>query len=122
MARGYWAETVEEYLAVVPVACGVALGAVRASLLEAIPEVGELISYRVPTFTYRGRKMLAISAAQNHCSLHLMSTAAAKVLRDELNEGTFSGATLQFAADAPLGPETIRLIVERRMAEIDGRL
>ncbi|WP_175494575.1 iron chaperone [Herbiconiux ginsengi] len=123
MPRGYAAETVEEYLAAVPDEQRPALAAVRAALLAAIPDATEGISYQIPIFSYRGKGLLGLSAAQKHCSLHLMSPPLAKALEAEgaLTEGRLSGATVQFPNDAPLSEATVRLIVERRIAEVDAR-
>lgn len=119
MARGFQAETVDEYLAAVPDGQRDALTTVRALLVAAIPDVEEVMSYQIPTFKSGGQALLAISAAKNHCSVHLMSPPLAKALGDELTEGKISGATVQFANDAPLGEATVRLIVDRRLAEIN---
>jgi uncharacterized protein YdhG (YjbR/CyaY superfamily) len=120
--RGYAAKTVEEYLAVVPAEMRVALSGARDVLLDAIPGVTEGISYQIPIFYYRGKGLVGLSAAQTHCSLHLMSPPLARSLVGELSEGTLSGATLQFAPDAPLSATTIRMIVARRIEEADERL
>jgi uncharacterized protein YdhG (YjbR/CyaY superfamily) len=120
--RGYAADTVTEYLSVVPESQREALTRVRTLLRDAIPGVTETISYQIPVFTYRGRGLVGLSAARTHCSLHLMSPPAAAALKGELTEGTLSGATLQFPNDAPLSEATIRRIVAMRMAEVDARL
>ena len=123
MVRGYAAATVEEYLAAVPEDQRAGLAAVRSALLAAIPDATEGISYQIPIFSYRGKGLVGLSAAQKHCSLHLMSPplAAALAASGELTEGKLSGATLQFPNDAPLSDGTVRLIVERRIAEVDAR-
>ncbi|MGZ5368812.1 MAG: iron chaperone [Aeromicrobium sp.] len=118
MERGFPAETVDEYLAAVPDEQRDALATVRERLVAAIPDVEQVMSYQVPTFRYRGRALLGLSAAKDHCSLHLMSPPLAKALGSELTEGKLSGATLHFANDAPLGEATVRLIVDRRIAEV----
>lgn len=114
--------TVLDYLAALPPGQRAALGEVRRLLLAAIPGVEEKISYRVPVFLYRGRGLVSLSAATNHCSLHLMSPGLAKELAGEVTEGTMVGATLHFDEEAPLSEATVRLIVERRIAEVDRRL
>lgn len=123
MAReGYAASTVEEYLDAVPADQGAALRVVRDRLLEVVPDAEQVISYQVPTIKYRGAGLVALSVARTHCSLHLMSPPLATALAGVLTEGKLSGATLQFDAAAPLSAETVRLIAERRMAEVDARL
>ncbi|WP_028045201.1 iron chaperone [Cellulomonas sp. URHE0023] len=120
--EGYPAATVEEYLAAVPADKGSALRVVRDRLVDAVPDAGQVISYQVPTITYRGVGLVALSVATSHCSLHLMSPPLARSLGGSLPEGRMSGATLQFPADAPLSEETVRRIASLRMAEVDARL
>lgn len=117
----YTADSVEEYLDVVPAAMGAALRIVRGYIRAAIPEVGEHIGYGIPIFDYRGKGLVGISAAQRHCSLHLMSPPLARKLAGDLAEGTLSGVTVQFAADAPLSEQFVRNIVAMRIAETDAR-
>jgi len=120
MPRGHAATTVEEYLAVVPVDQVGALTAVRSVLWEIIPDASEKIRYQIPVFSAAGRALLGLSAAQKHCSLHLMSPPLARELAagGELSEGTISGATLQFPNDRPLMRATLELIVRRRLAAL----
>jgi len=120
MAEGLPAQTVDEYLAAMPANQRYALTTVRELIVAAIPEAEEVVSYQIPTFKYQGQALVAISAAKNHCSLHLMSPQLANALRSELTEGKLSGATIQFANDAPLSESTIRLVVERRIDEVTG--
>ena len=123
MAReGYPAITVEEYLDAVPPEQGAALRLVRDRLLDVVPDAEQVISYQVPTIRYRGTGLVALSVAKAHCSLHLMSPPLATSLAGVLDEGKLSGATLQFDAGSPLSAGTVRLIAERRMAEVDARL
>ncbi|GEK20144.1 iron chaperone [Cellulomonas xylanilytica] len=119
---GYPAGSVDEYLDAVPPEQGAALRLVRDRLLEVVPDAEQVISYQVPTLRYRGTGLVALSVATTHCSLHLMSPPLATALAGVLGEGKLSGATLQFDAGAPLSVETVRLIAERRMAEVDARL
>lgn len=120
--EGYPAATVEEYLDAIPPAQGAALRVVRDRLLAVVPDAEQVISYQVPTIRYRGAGLVALSVAKSHCSLHLMSPPLARSLTGVLTEGKLSGATLQFDAGSPLSDETVRLVAERRMAEVDARL
>lgn len=119
--RGAQAATVEEYLTVVPEAMGRSLAIVRDRIRAAIPEVTEKISYGIPIFAYRGKGLVGISAAKNHCSLHLMSPPAAAALAGDLTEGRLVGVTVHFAPEAPLSDAIVRLIVAHRIAEVDAR-
>ena len=122
MARGIEAATVDEYLEKMPEPFGAALRAVRERLVAAIPDVDQMISYRVPIFTYRGKGLVGLSATSKECSLLLMSPPVAKALAGSLDEGSLSGATLHFDPAHPLSESTIRRIVGLRIAEVDAAL
>lgn len=118
MTQGVAATTPEEYLAAAPAAQGAALRSVLEHLLAALPDAETVISYGIIVVRVAGRGFVGLSAAKNHCSLHLMSTRAAATLVDDLPEGRLVGATVRFAADAPLGSATVRTIVETRRGEL----
>jgi len=54
--------TVDDYLAGVPAHARAALEDLRAQIKGAAPGAEEIISYRIPTFRYRGRPLVAIGA------------------------------------------------------------
>ena len=121
MERGYPAATVDDYLAAIPEAQRSALEPIRRWILAAIPGGSERIGYQIPMFEYQRRGLVGLSVAQQYCSLHLMSPPLARALKDQLTEGDLVGATLHFTADDPISEETVRLIVARRIAEVDAR-
>jgi uncharacterized protein YdhG (YjbR/CyaY superfamily) len=121
MRVGYPAETVEEYLAAIPERDRAALAPMRDVIRDAIPDVGEHIGYQIPIFDYRGKGLVGLSVSPNHCSLHLMSPPLARSLAGSLTEGKLSGATLQFSPDSPLSEATVRMIMAKRIAEVDAR-
>ena len=121
MERGYDAHTVDEYFSAIPEEQRALLQPIRETILDAIPESAEHIGYGVPIFDYRRHGLVGLSVAQDYCSLHLMSPPLARALKDQLTEGDLVGATLHFTADDPISEETVRLIVARRIAEVDAR-
>src|SRR6202158_5454424 len=65
----------DEYLAGVPEPARSTLNKVRAAIRSAVPpEATEAISYRMPTFRYKGA-LLAFAAFSKHCSMFPMSLA-----------------------------------------------
>jgi len=69
------AKNVDEYLAGVPEPARSTLNRVRAAIRSAVPaETTEVISYRIPTFKYKG-SLMAFAAFLKHCSLFPMSVA-----------------------------------------------
>src|SRR6266700_907361 len=76
--------TVDEYLAGVPEPARSTLNKIRATIRSVVPpEATEAISYRIPTFKYKG-SLLAYAAFKNHCSLFPMSLAVIAAFQDEL--------------------------------------
>ena len=122
MERGQGATSVQEYFELAPPDQAAAIRLVFDRIKAHVPDAGEHFAYGIPIVDYRGKGLVGVSVATKHCSLHLMSPPAAKALKDGLTEGKVSGATVQFPASAPLSDETIRLIVEHRIAEVDARM
>ena len=62
-------QTVDEYLAAVPEPARSTLNKIRATIRSTVPpEATEGISYRIPTFKYKGA-LVWFAAFSNHCSL-----------------------------------------------------
>lgn len=118
MARGVEASTVEEYLDRIGEPFGSALRTVRDRIVAILPDTEQVISYRVPTFRYRGRALVGLSATATECSLLLMSPPAAAELAGTLTEGTLSGATLHFPPGRPLSEPTLRAVLAVRLREL----
>lgn len=113
--------TVDEYLGSLADEQREPLQALRTLLLRLIPGGTENISFQIPVFVYRGRGLVGMSASRHHCSLHLMSPALAQELDGSLLTGKIAGATIHFTKAAPLDEQTVRLVVERRIAQREER-
>jgi uncharacterized protein YdhG (YjbR/CyaY superfamily) len=92
LARGSAAEgnvapkNTDEYLALVPEPARGTLTKVRAAIRSAAPlGATEAISYRVPTFRYKGA-LLGFAAFPNHCSLFPMSPSVIVASKKELKD------------------------------------
>src|SRR5439155_2168719 len=69
-ARPARPESIDEYLAAVPVDKRRALAKLRTQIRAAPPGATEGISYGVPTFKLEGRLLVSFGAAVAHCSLY----------------------------------------------------
>lgn len=108
---------VDEYLAGVPEPARSTLTKVRAAIRSAVPpEATEAISYRIPTFRYKGA-LLAFAAFSNHCSLFPMSLAVMEAFRKELKGYDTSKGTIHFPLDKPLPASLVKKLVKARIAE-----
>ena len=108
-----------DYLAAVPEPARSTLEKLRRTIRGAVPDAVETISYRLPTFNFQGKHLLALGAARDHCSLHLMGYIPAELEADLANYDTGKG-TIRFPVDKPLPAGLVRKIVRVRMAQVEG--
>ena len=108
---------VDEYLARVPEPARTTLTKVRAVIRSAVPpDATEAISYRMPTFKYKG-SLVAFAAFKNHCSFFPMSLSVIEAFKNELKEFHTSKGTLQFPLDKPLPTALLKKLVKARVAQ-----
>ena len=110
-------KNVDEYLAGVPEPARSTLNRVRAGIRSAVPpEATEAISYRMPTFRYKGA-LLGFAAFSNHCSLFPMSLSVMETFKNELKDFDTSKGTIRFPVDKPLSAALVKKLVKARIAE-----
>ncbi|PYX31433.1 MAG: hypothetical protein DMG77_06375 [Acidobacteria bacterium] len=108
---------IDEYLADVPEPARTTLNKIRATIRSAVPsEATETISYRIPTFKYKGG-LVAFAAFSKHCSLFPMSYAVIREFNQELKDYHTSKGTIQFPVDKPLPAVLVKKMVKARIAE-----
>jgi uncharacterized protein YdhG (YjbR/CyaY superfamily) len=108
---------VDEYIAAVPEPARRTLKKVRATIRAAVPpEATEAISYRIPTFKYKGG-LVAYAAFSNHCSLFPMSYAVIRKFEKDLKAFDVSKGTIRFPVDRPLAATLLKKMVKARLAE-----
>jgi uncharacterized protein YdhG (YjbR/CyaY superfamily) len=110
-------KNVDEYLARVPEPARGTLNKIRAVIRSAVPPgTTEAISYRIPTFKYKG-SLVGFAAFSNHCSLFPMSLAVMEALKKELQNYHTSKGTIHFPMDKPLPAALVKKLVKARIAE-----
>jgi len=110
-------KNVDEYLAGVPEPARSTLNKVRAAIRRAAPpEATEAISYRIPTFRYKGA-LVGFAAFPNHCSFFPMTSTLVAEFRNELKGYETSKGTIRFALDKPLPAALVKKLVRARIAE-----
>ncbi len=108
---------VDEYLARVPEPARSTLETIRAAIRSAVPpEATETISYRMPTFKYKG-PLIGFAAFPNHCGLYPMSPAVIEAFQDDLKDFHTSKGTIRFPVDKPLPAALVKELVKARIAE-----
>ena len=112
---------IDEYLAGVPEPARGTLNKVRAAIRAAVPpEATEAITYRMPTFKYKG-SLVAFAAFKNHCSLFPMSMAVIAAFKDEVKGFHTSKGTIHFPLDKPLPAALLKKMVKARVAQNEER-
>jgi uncharacterized protein YdhG (YjbR/CyaY superfamily) len=110
---------VEAYLARVPEPARGTLEKVRAMIRAAAPkEATESISYRIPSFQYKGA-LVWYAAFKNHCSFFPMDLSLLDEFGEELKKYKTSKGTIQFPVDEPLPKSLVTRIVKKRVAAND---
>src|SRR5712664_310415 len=110
-------KSTDEYLAGVPEPARSTLNKVRAAIRSAVPpEATEAISYRIPTFKYKG-SLLGFAAFSNHCSFFPMSASVIEAFKNELKAFDTSKGTIRFPVDKPLSAALVKKLVKARIAQ-----
>lgn len=96
---------VDAYLASVPEPGRAALQHLRATIHELAPGAEESISYGMPTFKFRGKRLIYFAAARQHLAIY----------------GVGDG-TIRFPPSDPPSRETMQSLLDARLAVIESEL
>ncbi len=112
---------VEAYLAKVPEPARTTLEYLRATIKAAAPKESiETISYRIPSFQYKGG-LVAYAAFKHHCSFFPMGSAAIEEFAVELKGYRTSKGTVQFPLDKPLPASLVKKMVQACVARNEAK-
>lgn len=93
---------------------------IRQLVKGIVPDVGEKISYGIPTFTYKGTYLLYWGAFKHHMSLFPASDAMLQAI-PELEAFRKSKGTLQFSEDKPISDKLLKKIIQHRLDDINSK-
>ena len=111
------AKGIDEYLTGVSEPARSTLSRIRAVIRAAAPpDATEAISYRMPTFKYKG-SLVGFAAFADHCSLFPMSNTVMAAFSDELQKYDTRKGTIHFPLDKPLPAALVKRLVKARVAE-----
>ncbi len=109
-------KNVDEYLAGVPEPARSTLQKMRKTIQAMVPpETTEAISYRMPTFRYKGG-LVCYGAFADHCSFFPMDASLIVKFKKELKGYSTAKGTIRFATDKPLPVGLLKKIVKARIA------
>lgn len=109
--------TVDEYLAGLSEDKRAALEKLRQDIKAVAPKAEEYFYYQLPAFRLNGKRLVAMGAAANHCSLYPLSSAVIRAHADDLAKYDTSPGTIRFPINKPLPIALVRKIVKARIAE-----
>ncbi len=107
--------TIDEYIAQGPADVQPSLRKIRVVIKESAPQATERISYRMPTFYWRGN--LVHFAAHTHHIGFYPTPSGIEAFKEELSAYESSKGAVQFPLDQPMPYELISRIVKFRVAE-----
>jgi uncharacterized protein YdhG (YjbR/CyaY superfamily) len=94
------------------------LEALRKSIMEAVPQAEQCISYGAPAFKLHGKPVAGFAAFQNHLSYLPHSGSVLATLPDDVAPYETSKGSLKFAINKPLPKRLVKKLVRARMQEL----
>lgn len=91
---------------------------IRKITKDIIPDVGEKISYGIPTMTYKNKNLLHFAAFKDHMSL-FPTSGPTQELVEKLAAWDTSKGTIQFTSENPLPKKIIIEIIKLRIQAIN---
>jgi uncharacterized protein YdhG (YjbR/CyaY superfamily) len=112
--------TVAEYLEALPEQTREVMEGIRRSIRTVVPDVGETISYSMPTFLLHGRPLVHVAAWKKHIGLYPLPPREGS-LADEVAPYRAAADTMRLplAAEIPyeLVERVVAALVDRRTAD-----
>lgn len=108
--------SVDEYINSLPSSIKSVLGRLRKAIKEAAPNAVELISYRIPTYKYKG-PLVHFAAFKDHCSFIVVNKAVIDEFKDELVGFDISGTTIHFRPGKPIPDRLVKKMVKMRVKQ-----
>ena len=108
--------TIDAYIAAFPPEVQALLQQIRQVIHNTIPNLGETISYSMPTFTLNGKYLVYIAAHKKHIGLYPAPTGVEEFHEAVALYGGGKG-TLKFPLNKPMSFDLIRSIVRFRAKE-----
>ena len=111
------AHSVDDYIAAQPEAVQPILRQVRKAILKALPKADEVISYQMPTYVLKGRRLLYFAAWKQHYSLYAATAKVVARFREELAPYKIEKGTIRFPLSQPVPVSLIERIARFRAKE-----
>lgn len=110
---------VDDYIAGFPREMRTQLRAVRATIMQVVPEAAETISFGMPTFSVDGRHLVHLAGLKRHISLYPVPDGD-EALAADLAAYRAGTGTLQFPVADPIPHELVRRVVTALLEQSRG--
>ncbi|HXM43272.1 MAG TPA: DUF1801 domain-containing protein, partial [Bryobacteraceae bacterium] len=114
-------KSVDEYVAAQPAAVRGILGRVRGAIRKAVPGAQEVISYRMPTYTLHGRRLLYFAVWKQHYSIYAATEQVIAVFQGELALYQVDKGAIRFPLSEPVPVKLTGRIAKFRAKDVAAR-
>lgn len=111
--------TVQTYIASFPPKTRKVLRTLRSLIKSTARGVTERISYGIPTFDFRGKRMVYIAGWASHTAMYPVTAGVTRALKREIKRYQSGKGTLKFPLEERLPVQLIRRAVRARMQEVE---
>jgi uncharacterized protein YdhG (YjbR/CyaY superfamily) len=115
------ADEIDDYLRGIEEPKQGTLEALRATILEVIPDAEQGISYGMPAFRLHGKTIAGFAAFKDHLSYLPHSGKVLGELADNLSGYTMTKGSLHFPVDQPLPRAVVERLIAERLREANLR-
>ncbi len=118
MGYSHSLNSVDDYIALQPVAVQIVLERVRGAIRKAVPAAEETISYQMPTYKLPEGPVLFFAGWKKHYSLYPASPELVAAFKDELAPYEVNKGTIRFPLSEPVPVKLIERIAKFRAKEV----
>lgn len=113
-------QEVDSYLAALEPDRREALSALRARILDVVPDAFETMRYRMPTYEYEGRVLCAFASQKQYMSLY-MDTGLVDEHRSDLDGLSVGKSCIRFRNLDNLPLDTVSVILRKTRPNLGSR-
>jgi len=114
-------KSVDDYIASQPEAVQGILRRVRSTIRKAAPGAQEVISYKMPTYTLHGNRLLYFAVWKHHYSIYAATEQVVAAFHEELGSYQVDKGTIRFPLSEPVPLKLIARITKFRAKEAAKR-
>jgi uncharacterized protein YdhG (YjbR/CyaY superfamily) len=114
-------KSVDDYIASQPKTVQGVLERVRSTIRKAVPGAQEVISYKMPTYTLHGGRVLYFAVWKQHYSIYAATEPVVAAFQDELASYRVDKGTIRFLLSEPVPVKLIGRIAKFRAKEVAQR-